>query len=319
MFYENIKKRENIQYKLQVANLESIASDPSENQELRTLAEDELNDLKSTLPTLEHNLLLSLLPQDITDERGVVIEVRAGTGGDEACLFAADLFKMYQRYAERQGWKFEVAEFVESDLGGCKLASAAITGGTGVYGRLRFESGVHRVQRVPATESQGRVHTSAASVAVLPEAEDVDVEVRDEDLRIDVFRAGGAGGQHVNTTNSAVRITHVPSGFSVAIQDERSQHRNKAKALKVLRARLYDVQLEAQRVAASKERREQTGSGDRSERVRTYNFPQGRVTDHRVGVTEHGIEGVMDGEKLDSFIEALRVKRQTELLASLGS
>jgi peptide chain release factor 1 len=289
---------------------------------MRRLAQDEARALAAALPALERALLLSLLPRDAADSRGALLEVRSGTGGEEACLFAGELFRMYERYAAARGWRFEVAEMSESDLGGCRLASATVSaagGGGGVYGRLKFESGVHRVQRVPATESGGRLHTSAASVVVLPEADEVDVEVRDEDLRIDVYRAGGAGGQHVNTTNSAVRVTHLPTGLAVCIQDERSQHKNKAKALKVLRARLADAARRAAAAAQSAERRGQAGSGDRSERVRTYNFAAGRVTDHRVGVTEHGMEAVMGGERLDAFVDALRLQHQADLLAALGT
>eukprot|EP00887_Chlorella_sp_A99_P003068 scaffold9.g3068.t1 len=337
----------------ELEGLAALMDDPGEDEVMRRLAREERSALAEGLPALERALLLALLPRDSIDERGVILEVRAGTGGDEACLFAMDLFRMYERYAAGRGWKFETVEMADSDLGGAKLASAAIAGRGGVYGRLKFESGIHRVQRVPATESGGRVHTSAASVAVLPQAEDVDVHIRrgrsrqpvptqgarlrlgrDEDLRIDVYRAGGAGGQHVNTTNSAVRVTHVPTGLAVAIQDERSQHKNKAKALKVLRARLFEAEQQRRRAAQSRERKEQIGSGDRSERIRTYNFSQarlllnklmhwfvedhiGRVTDHRVGVTEHGLPAVLAGERLDVFIEALRVQHQTELLANL--
>ncbi len=306
----------------EAVSLQTMAGDASEDEAMRELAREELGEARARTTALERALLLSLLPRDAADERGVVIEVRAGTGGDEACLFAGELFRMYERYASARGWKFEVAEFSASDLGGCKLASATVStpagGGGGIYGRLKFESGVHRVQRVPATESGGRVHTSAASVTVLPAAEDVDVDIRDEDIRIDVYRAGGAGGQHVNTTNSAVRVTHLPTGLAVAIQDERSQHKNKAKALSVLRARLFDAERRRVAAAASSARKAQIGSGDRSERVRTYNFPQGRVTDHRVGVTEHGMEAVLAGERLDGFIEALQLQAQADALASLG-
>ena len=304
--------------KAEVATLSAIAADLGEDEAMRELAQEEKNLTATKLPEIERALLMSLLPRDSTDERNVVIEVRAGTGGEEACLFAGELFRMYERYAALHGWKFEIAEYSASDLGGCKLASGTVSGsGGGIFGRLKFESGVHRVQRVPATESGGRVHTSAASVTVLPQAEEVDVSIRDEDVRIDVYRAGGAGGQHVNTTNSAVRVTHLPTGLTVAIQDERSQHKNKAKALSVLRARLFDV--ERRRAAAEKStaRKQQIGSGDRSERVRTYNFPQGRVTDHRVGVTEHGMEAVLAGEKLDAFVEALRLQHQADLLSTL--
>ena len=303
--------------KAEVASLDAISEDMAEEEAMRELALEERNLAVERIPVLERALLLSLLPRDAADERGVVVEVRAGTGGEEACLFAGELFRMYDRYSFAHGWKFEVAEYSASDLGGCKLASATVSGGAGIYGRLKFESGVHRVQRVPATESGGRVHTSAASVAVLPQAEDVDITIKDEEIRIDVYRAGGAGGQHVNTTNSAVRVTHLPSGLSVAIQDERSQHKNKAKALSVLRARLFDVERRRAAAAQSSARKQQMGSGDRSERVRTYNFPQGRVTDHRVGVTEHGMEAVLAGEKLDPFIQALQMQHQAELLSTL--
>ncbi|CAL8462217.1 g1748 [Coccomyxa elongata] len=287
-----------------------------EDDDMRKLAREEQQALEEQVPALEEALLTHLLPRDEADERGAVLEVRAGTGGDEAALFAGDLFRMYQRFAELRRWKFEVLEAAESDMGGYKLASANI-GGRGAYGALKFESGIHRVQRVPVTESAGRVHTSAASVAVMPQAEEVDVSVRDEDLRIDTYRAGGAGGQHVNTTNSAVRITHIPSGLVVAIQDERSQHKNKAKALKILRARLFEAQRQRQRAEQSSERKGLIGSGDRSERIRTYNFPQGRVTDHRVGVTEHGIEGVLSGASLDVFTEALVTHHKQQLLSDL--
>lgn len=298
-------------------DLEELKDNPSEDEDIRKMAEQESCSLSIRVREVEQELLGSLIPNDEADSRNVILEVRAGTGGEEASLFAGELFRMYERYAALKSWKFEVVEYMTSELGGCKLASAAVTGREGVFGRLKFERGVHRVQRVPATESGGRVHTSAASVAVLPQAQEMEVSIRDEDLRIDVYRAGGAGGQHVNTTNSAVRITHLPSGISVAIQDERSQHKNKAKALKVLRARLYDIEKRRSAEVQSSARRQQIGSGDRSERVRTYNFPQGRVTDHRVGITEHGIEPVMDGEALDVFIDALRLQHQTELLANL--
>ncbi|KAL4447668.1 hypothetical protein ABPG75_004887 [Micractinium tetrahymenae] len=301
----------------ELEGLQTLLDDAGEDEEMRRMAREERAALLEEMPGLERKLLLLLLPKDANDARGVVVEVRAGTGGDEACLFAQELFRMYERYAASQGWRFEVVELAENDLGGCKLASAAISGHGGVFGRLKWESGIHRVQRVPVTESGGRVHTSAASVAVLPQAEEAELSIRDEDLRIDVYRAGGAGGQHVNTTNSAVRVTHVPTGLVVAIQDERSQHKNKAKALKVLRARLFEAEQQRQRLAASRDRKEQIGSGDRSERIRTYNFPQGRVTDHRVGVTEHGMEGVLSGERLQVFIEALQVHHQTQQLANL--
>ncbi|KAL4856868.1 Peptide chain release factor 1 [Chlorella vulgaris] len=301
----------------EAADLQAIAEEAGSEEEMRQMAREERQALLEQLSGLERELLMQLLPKDSNDGRGVLVEVRAGTGGDEACLFALELFRMYERYAAVQGWSFEVVELAENELGGCKLASATIGGHGAVYGQLKFESGIHRVQRVPVTESSGRVHTSAASVAVLPQADEVDVAIRDEDVRIDTYRAGGAGGQHVNCTNSAVRVTHLPTGLVVAIQDERSQHKNKAKAMKVLRARMFEAEQQRQRLSQSRERKEQMGSGDRSERIRTYNFPQGRVTDHRVGVTEHGMDGVLSGERLGVFIEALQVHHQSQLLASL--
>jgi peptide chain release factor 1 len=260
--------------------------------------------------------MVALLPKDEADERNVILEVRAGTGGDEAALFASDLFEMYRRYAGLHGWRFEVMDTAETGIGGYKEATASITG-TGVFRRLKYESGVHRVQRVPATETQGRIHTSAATVAVLPEAEEVDIQIDDKDLRIDVFRSSGPGGQSVNTTDSAVRITHLPTGTVVSQQDEKSQHKNKAKAMKVLRARLYER--ERQRVDAERaaDRKGQVGSGDRSERIRTYNFPQGRVTDHRVNLTLYKIDKVMAGEALDEVVDALAAQDEAERLAEL--
>jgi peptide chain release factor 1 len=247
---------------------------------------------------------MSLLPRDEDDERNAILEIRAGTGGDEAALFAADLFRMYQRYAALHGWRFELLELSETGIGGFKEAVASIIG-RNVFARLKFESGVHRVQRVPETEASGRIHTSAATVAVLPEAEDVDIKIDDKDLRIDVFRASGPGGQSVNTTDSAVRITHLPTGLVVIQQDEKSQHKNKARAMKVLRARLYELERQARDAARAADRKSQVGSGDRSERIRTYNFPQGRVTDHRINLTLYKIDKVMTGEALDEIIEAL--------------
>ncbi|KAL0038242.1 hypothetical protein WJX79_009887 [Trebouxia sp. C0005] len=298
-------------------DLEGVLRDSPDDKEMQRMAEEEQQQLQQQIPQLEEQLLLSLVPPDETDQRDIVLEVRAGTGGDEAALFAGDLLRMYERAAALNGWKFEIVEMAATEeKGGCKSASATISG-QGVYGRLKYESGIHRVQRVPATEASGRVHTSAASVAILPQADEVDIDVQPDDLRVDTYRASGAGGQHVNTTNSAVRITHIPSGLVVAMQDERSQHKNKAKALKVLRARLYDQDRLAKQQSMSAQRKTLVGSGDRSERIRTYNYPQGRVTDHRVAVTEHGIDSVMSGERLAVFADALQLRHQAEMLAQL--
>jgi peptide chain release factor 1 len=288
----------------------------SEDAELRALAEEELQSLRERLPALERQITLALLPKDIDDERNAILEVRAGTGGEEAALFAAELFRMYQRYAALRGWRFEVLDLSETGLGGFKEASALISG-PDVFARLKFESGVHRVQRVPETEASGRIHTSAATVAVLPEAEEVDVRIDEKDLRIDVFRASGPGGQSVNTTDSAVRITHLPTGLVVIQQDEKSQHKNKARALKVLRSRLYEMERQARDSARAAQRKSQVGSGDRSERIRTYNFPQGRVTDHRINLTLYKIDKVMGGEALDEIIEAILAVDQAARLAAV--
>jgi peptide chain release factor 1 len=295
------------------ADLEDLLRQPGDS-DMKALAEAERAALDAALERLEHELRLMLLPRDAADERNVILEVRAGTGGDEAALFAGDLFRMYQRYAAFKGWRVEVISASEAELGGYREIIATIAG-QGVYARLKFESGVHRVQRVPATEAQGRIHTSAATVAVLPEAEEVDIVIEDKDLRIDVFRSSGPGGQSVNTTDSAVRITHLPTGLVVSQQDEKSQHKNKAKALKVLRARLYERERQRLDDERSAARRGQVGSGDRSERIRTYNFPQGRVTDHRINLTLYKLDQVMEGPALDELVEALVTEHQAELLA----
>jgi peptide chain release factor 1 len=298
----------------EVAGLRELIEDPAIDAEMRALAQDEIEKAQLSLETATEALKIALLPKDVADEKGVILEVRAGTGGDEASLFAGDLFRTYQKYAAFKGWSVEIVSASEGALGGYKEIIAEIIG-RGVYGRLKFESGVHRVQRVPATETQGRIHTSAATVAVLPQVEDVDLDIDDKDLNIETMRAGGAGGQHVNKTESAIRITHVPSGIVVMMQDERSQHRNKAKAMSVLRSRLYDSERSRLDSERSADRRQQVGSGDRSERIRTYNFPQGRVTDHRVNLTLYKLDKVMEGEALDEIIDALLRDHQTKLLA----
>ena len=298
-------------------DLKQLIDDPASDADMATLAEQELGTLDSRIDDLEQQLKMQLLPKDAADDKSAILEVRAGTGGDEAALFAGDLFRMYQRYAERQGWKVNVLSASESATGGYKEIIANITG-KGVFARLKFESGVHRVQRVPETEAQGRIHTSAATVAVLPEAEEVDIKIDDKDLRIDVFRASGPGGQSVNTTDSAVRITHLPSGLVVSQQDEKSQHKNKAKGKKVLRARLYDLERAKLDAERSENRRSQIGTGDRSQRIRTYNFPQGRVTDHRIGFTTHQLYLVLEGEPaLDELINALITEHQTNQLSAM--
>ncbi|MDP7546977.1 MAG: peptide chain release factor 1 [Alphaproteobacteria bacterium] len=300
----------------EIADLGAMVADQDSDAEMRTLATEEMAAARERLPALEGDLQIAMLPRDAADTKNAILEVRAGTGGDEAALFAADLLRMYQRYAELNGWKFELMSVSGSDLGGIRDAVAEITG-RGVFAKLKFESGVHRVQRVPETESQGRIHTSAATVAVLPEAEEIDVEIDPSDLRVDTYRAQGAGGQHVNKTDSAIRITHLPSGIVVTQQDNKSQHKNRAKAMKVLRARLYDVErqkVEGERASA---RKEQVGSGDRSERIRTYNFPQGRVTDHRINLTLYKLDKMMSGEAVDEVVDALIAEHQANLLADL--
>jgi peptide chain release factor 1 len=296
--------------------LQHLIDDPASEADVAALAEEEIGPLDTKIEDLERQLKVQLLPKDSADEKSAILEVRAGTGGEEAALFAADLFRMYQRYADAHGWKVAIISASESSTGGYKEIIANITG-KGVFARLKFESGVHRVQRVPETEAQGRIHTSAATVAVLPEAEDVDIKIDDKDLRIDVFRASGPGGQSVNTTDSAVRITHLPSGLVVSQQDEKSQHKNKAKAMKVLRARLYDLERAKLDAERSQTRRSQIGTGDRSQRIRTYNFPQGRVTDHRIGLTLHSLDLVLEGRGLDEIIDALITEHQTSLLAAV--
>jgi peptide chain release factor 1 len=299
----------------EAADLKALIADAATDAEMRRMAEEELAALKAKLPDLEKRVQVMLLPPDEADAKSAILEIRAGTGGEEAALFAADLYRMYQRYAENRGWKFELMSLSETGLGGYKEAIAAVTG-RGVFARLKFESGVHRVQRVPETEASGRIHTSAATVAVMPEAEDVDIKIEDKDLRIDVFRSSGPGGQSVNTTDSAVRITHLPTGVVVQQQDEKSQHKNKAKALRVLRARLYERERERAEAERAATRKTQVGSGDRSERIRTYNFPESRVTDHRIGMTQHKLDRVLDGE-LDDFVEALIADDQARRLAEM--
>ena len=293
----------------QLAEAEALLADP----DMRDLAEDELHRLQDLLPGLEQTLRLALLPRDAADARPAILEIRPGTGGDEAALFAGDLLRMYQRHAEAQGWRFQLLELAESELGGVREAVAHITG-EGVFARLKYESGVHRVQRVPETESGGRIHTSAATVAVLPEAEEVDIDIPATDIRIDTMRSSGAGGQHVNTTDSAVRITHLPTGI-VVTSSEKSQHQNRANAMAVLRARLYDLERSRADAERAADRRSQVGSGDRSERIRTYNFPQGRVTDHRINLTLYALDRVMAGD-LAEIIDALTAHDQAARLAA---
>jgi peptide chain release factor 1 len=301
----------------EIADLESLLADPQTDAEMRALAASEKPALEARLAGLEENIRLALLPKDAMDDRNVILEIRAGTGGDEASLFAGDLFRMYERYAAKQGWKVEVVSASEGAMGGYKEIVAEVRG-RGAFAKMKFESGVHRVQRVPDTEASGRIHTSTATVAVLPEAEDVDVVINETDLKIDTLRASGAGGQHVNKTESAIRITHIPSGIVVAMQEDRSQHRNRAKAMAILRTRLYDDQRQKLDSARAAERRGQVGTGDRSERIRTYNFPQGRVSDHRINLTLYKLPQVIEGEALGEIINALVAEHQAGLLAAEG-
>jgi len=303
-------------YENEKSELSKILEDSSSDDELKKMAEIELEELKSQHDINEKKLKLFLLPKDEADKKNAIIEIRAGTGGLEASLFAADLFKMYEKISHKKKWILELISISKSDAGGLKEVIASIRG-TNIYSTLKYESGVHRVQRVPDTETQGRVHTSAATVAVLPEAEEVDVKINDSDLRIDVFRAGGPGGQSVNTTDSAVRITHIPTGLSVSQQDEKSQHKNKAKGMKILRARLYELERSRIDQERSQDRKTKIGTGDRSERIRTYNFPQGRVTDHRINLTLHKLEEFLEGEAFDEMMEALTLQAQEESLISL--
>ena len=296
----------------ELSELETLLADP----ELKAMAQEEKNAIHAALGEAEKALAIRLLPKDVADERAVILEIRAGTGGGEAALFAGDLLRMYGRYAEENNWKLEIIAASQADVGGYKEVIASISG-KNIFARLKFESGVHRVQRVPATENQGRIHTSAATVAVLPEAREVDIAIEDKDLKIDIYRASGAGGQHVNTTDSAIRITHLPTQLVVIQQDQRSQHKNRARAMQVLRARLYELERQKQHDKRAGSRKLMVGSGDRSERIRTYNFPQGRVTDHRIHLTLHRLTEIMEGE-LDEMIDALIAENQTQRLAGLS-
>jgi peptide chain release factor 1 len=305
-------------YRVAQRELEGVTGlieDPATDPEMRSIAAEERPELEARRAALEQQLRVALIPKDAMDERNVILEIRAGTGGDEAALFAGDLFRMYERYAVTQGWKVEIVTASEGSMGGYKEIIAEIRG-RGAFAKLKYESGVHRVQRVPDTEGSGRIHTSTATVAVLPEAQEVDVPINDTDLKIDTLRSSGAGGQHVNKTESAVRITHMPTGIVVMMQEDRSQHRNRAKALAVLRTRLYDFQRQKQEAARAAERRGQVGTGDRSERIRTYNFPQGRLSDHRINLTLYKLPQIMEGEALGEVIDALVAERQAELLAA---
>ena len=300
--------------KMELSDAENLVKDQDADAEMVALAEDEIQEIRPKITEEEYQLKLLLLPKDKDDSRNAILEIRAGTGGDEAALFGADLFGMYQKFASQQGWRFEVMEISETGIGGYKEATANISGQE-VFAKLKFESGVHRVQRVPDTETGGRIHTSAATVAVLPEAEDVDIDIREADLRVDIFRSSGPGGQSVNTTDSAVRITHMPTGIVVSQQDEKSQHKNRAKAMKILRSRLYDAERAKQNAERAASRKGQVGSGDRSERIRTYIFPQGRVTDHRINLTLYKLDKILMGEALSEIINALLAEEQAEKLA----
>src|SRR6201996_2788022 len=300
----------------ELADLDTMIADTATKPEMRAIASAEIPVLEAKRLALEQEIRTALLPKDAMDERNVILEIRGGTGGDEAAIFAGDLFRMYERFAATQGWKTEIISASDGAMGGYKEVIAEISG-RGVFAKLKFESGVHRVQRVPATEGSGRIHTSAATVAVLPEVEEVDIAIKESDLKIDTMRSGGAGGQHVNKTESAVRVTHIPSGIAIVVQEERSQHRNKAKAMAALRARLYDAERQKRDAERAAERRGQVGSGDRSERIRTYNFPQGRVTDHRINLTLYKLPQVMEGPALGEIIDALVTEHQAALLADM--
>ena len=301
----------------EIADIDALIADPATEPEMRGMAEAERETLQARSVELAQQIRVALLPKDAMDDRNVVLEIRAGTGGDEAALFAGDLFRMYERYAAKQGWKVEIISASEGSMGGYKEVIAEIRG-RGAFAKLKFESGVHRVQRVPDTESSGRIHTSTATVAVLPEAADIDVMINETDLKIDTLRSGGAGGQHVNKTESAVRVTHIPTGIVVMMQEDRSQHRNRAKAMAVLRARLYDFERQKRESERAAERRGQVGSGDRSERIRTYNFPQGRVSDHRINLTLYKLPQIIEGESLGEIIDALVTEHQAAVLAAEG-
>jgi peptide chain release factor 1 len=302
----------------ELAEAEALVADPATDAEMRAMAQTERDTLSARRDELTQKIRVALLPKDAMDERNVMLEIRAGTGGDEAALFAGDLFRMYERFASLQGWSVEVISASDGTMGGYKEIIAEVKG-PGAFAKLKFESGVHRVQRVPDTEAQGRIHTSAATVAVLPEVEDVDVEIKNEDLRIETMRAQGAGGQHVNKTESAIRITHIPTGIVVSMQDSRSQHKNRASAMNILRSRIYDAERQRVEAVRSADRREKVGSGDRSERIRTYNFPQGRVTDHRINLTLHKLPQVVSGEALGELIDALTTEHQAAQLAAQGA